>query len=58
MDDLQFPVDKTEVTYRTLWNAFKRIAAAKQLSEADKRQIFGGTAVQAYRLGQPEAAAL
>ena len=55
---LQFPVDKTEVTYRTLWNAFKRIAATKQLSEADKREIFGGTAIRAYRIGQPKAAAL
>ncbi len=50
MFESNFPVDKECVSYRTLWNAFKRIAARFGLSEVEKAQIFAGTAVRAYRL--------
>ena len=50
MFESNFPVDKECVSYRTLWNAFKRIAAKAGLSAAEKAQAFGGTAARAYRL--------
>ena len=50
MFESNFPVDKECVSYRTLWNAFKRIAAKAGLSEAEKADIFRGTAARAYRL--------
>ena len=53
MFESNFPVDKECVSYRTLWNAFKRIAAKAGLSAADKTQVFSGTAARAYRLTLP-----
>jgi predicted TIM-barrel fold metal-dependent hydrolase len=50
MFESNFPVDKECVSYRTLWNLFKRVAARMGLSAAEKGAIFGGTAAQAYRL--------
>jgi L-fuconolactonase len=50
MFESNFPVDKECVSYRTLWNAFKRIAARAGLSELEKAAIFGGTAARVYRL--------
>jgi len=50
MFESNFPVDKECVSYRTLWNAFKRIAAKAGLSAADKRHVFSGTAARVYRL--------
>ena len=50
MFESNFPVDKECVSYRTLWNAFKLIAAKAGLSESEKTQMFSGTAVRAYRL--------
>ena len=50
MFESNFPVDKECVSYRTLWNAFKRIAAKAGLSEAEKTQMFSGTAARIYRL--------
>jgi predicted TIM-barrel fold metal-dependent hydrolase len=50
MFESNFPVDKESVSYRTLWNAFKRIAAELRLSDSDKHEIFYGTAARAYRL--------
>ena len=52
MFESNFPVDKECVSYRTLWNAFKRIAAKAGLSEAEKADIFSGTAMRAYRLSE------
>ena len=52
MFESNFPVDKECVSYRTLWNAFKRIAAKAGLSEAEKANIFSGTAACAYRLSE------
>ncbi len=48
MFESNFPVDKVSCSYRTLWNAFKRIAAG--YSEGEKAALFHDTAVRAYRL--------
>ena len=50
MFESNFPVDKECVSYRTLWNTFKRIAARLGLSDAEKADIFSGTAARVYRL--------
>jgi predicted TIM-barrel fold metal-dependent hydrolase len=50
MFESNFPVDKECISYRTLWNAFKRIAARLGLSETEKAAIFSGTAARVYRL--------
>ena len=50
MFESNFPVDKECVSYRTLWNLFKRIASALGLSESEKTAMFSGTAARAYRL--------
>ncbi len=50
MFESNFPVDKECVSYGTLWNAFKRIAARLRLSETEKTAIFSGTAARVYRL--------
>ena len=48
MFESNFPVDKASYSYTTVWNAFKRVAAA--YSAAEKAAMFQGTAVRAYRL--------
>jgi len=50
MFESNFPVDKESVSYGTLWNTFKRIAAKAGLSEAEKTSIFSDTAARVYRL--------
>ena len=50
MFESNFPVDRECVSYRTLWNTFKRIAARLGLSEAEKTDIFSGTASRVYRI--------
>ena len=50
MFESNFPVDKECVSYRTLWNAFKRIARRAGLSESEKKSIFSGTAARVYRV--------
>ena len=50
MFESNFPVDKECVSYRTLWNTFKRIASRAGLSEAEKTAVFSGTAARIYRL--------
>ena len=50
MFESNFPVDKECVSYRTLWNAFKRIATRAGLSESEKVSIFSGTAARVYRV--------
>ncbi|HIG44119.1 MAG: amidohydrolase family protein [bacterium] len=52
MFESNFPVDKECVSYRTLWNAFKRIAARAGLSESEKAAMFSGTAARVYRLDE------
>ena len=48
MFESNFPVDKQSVSYPVLWNAFKKIAA--DFSEAEKNDLFAGTARRAYRI--------
>ncbi len=50
MFESNFPVDKQAVSYRTLWNAFKKIAAA--FSDDEKDALFRATAMRVYRLGK------
>ena len=50
MFESNFPVDKECVSYRTLWNTFKRIAAKAGLSESEKTAMFSGAAQRVYRL--------
>ena len=50
MFESNFPVDKECVSYRTLWNTFKQIAAKVGLSKDEKTDIFSGTAARTYRL--------
>ncbi|MEM7363381.1 MAG: amidohydrolase family protein [Pseudomonadota bacterium] len=53
MFESNFPVDKECISYGTLWNLFKRIAAKAGLSDAEKTAMFSGTAAKAYRLQTP-----
>ncbi len=48
-----FPVDKGMLSYRTLWNAFKRLAM--DLAEHEKAALFAATARRLYRLDGGEA---
>jgi len=50
MFESNFPVDRECVSYRTLWNLFKRIAGRLGLSASEKDAVFSGTAARAYRL--------
>jgi predicted TIM-barrel fold metal-dependent hydrolase len=50
MFESNFPVDKECVSYRTLWNTFKRIAVRLGLSESEKAAVFSDTAARVYRL--------
>jgi len=51
MFESNFPVDKECVSYRTLWNTFKRIASRAGLSESEKTSIFSDTATRVYLSG-------
>lgn len=48
MFESNFPPDKGQCSYRTLFNTFKRIAAS--YNEAEKYALFSGTAHRVYRL--------
>lgn len=48
MFESNFPVDKAMVSYRTLWNAFKRLADGA--SDDEKTALFSRTAARIYRL--------
>jgi len=50
MFESNFPVDKQAVSYRTLWNAFKKIAA--DFSDDEKDALFRGTAMRVYQLDE------
>jgi predicted TIM-barrel fold metal-dependent hydrolase len=53
MFESNFPVDKDCISYRTLWNLFKKITSRLGLSDAEKTAVFSGTAARAYRLQAP-----
>ena len=48
MFESNFPVDKAMYSYRTLWNAFKRLSSG--CSPDERRALFAGTAQQTYGL--------
>jgi len=50
MFESNFPVDKGQVGYRTLWNAFKRLAAP--LSPHERDALFWRTAAHTYRIDE------
>ncbi|MBX4994824.1 putative TIM-barrel fold metal-dependent hydrolase [Rhizobium binae] len=53
MFESNFPVDKGMVSYRSLWNAFKRLT--KGFSASEKQDLFFSTAARVYNLGiKPE----
>ena len=49
MFESNFPVDKTAGSYKTIWNALKRLAAGA--SRDEKAALFHDTAARVYRLG-------
>lgn len=48
MFESNFPVDKGTASYRTIWNAFKKIT--HRYSADERHDLFFGTAVRIYRL--------
>jgi len=48
MMESNFPVDKGYFSYRTCWNALKRLTAGA--SETEKAELYAGTAVRVYGL--------
>ena len=48
MFESNFPVDKVSVGYRTLWNAFKKIA--RNYSPSEKAKLFHDTAMRVYAI--------
>ncbi len=52
MFESNFPVDRLSISYRSLWNAYKKLVA--DFSEADKDALFYGTAAQVYQLSAKE----
>jgi predicted TIM-barrel fold metal-dependent hydrolase len=48
MFESNFPVQKRWCSYQVCWNAFKRLAA--DLSPAEKKDLFAGAAMRAYRM--------
>lgn len=48
MFESNFPVDRLSVSYRILWNAFKKMTA--HFSEDDKNLMFSGVARKVYQL--------
>jgi L-fuconolactonase len=51
MFESNFPVDKAMYSYRTLWNAFKLLAAGASANE--QAALFSGTASRVYRVEMP-----
>ena len=45
----RWPVDKLALSYRVLWNFFRKLAAG--YAEPEKDDLFRGTASRVYRLG-------
>ncbi len=48
MFESNFPIDRFSLSYRTVWNAFKKMAA--DFSADEKAAMFSGTATRIYRL--------
>jgi len=52
MFESNFPVDKGMYSYRTAWNAFKRLVS--DLSEAERAALFHDTAARIYKVAPKE----
>jgi len=52
MFESNFPVDKGEYGYGTVWNAFKRVT--RGMSAADRQKLFSATAARVYALALPD----
>jgi L-fuconolactonase len=52
MFESNFPADKVGVTYRIIWNTFKRIAT--HASESEKAHLFADTACRLYGIGSDD----
>mmetsp|Transcript_25284 Transcript_25284/g.39666 ORF Transcript_25284/g.39666 Transcript_25284/m.39666 type:complete len:339 (+) Transcript_25284:164-1180(+) len=50
MFETNFPVDKPSVSYKVLWNTYKRLAHLKGLTPEQKADIFSETARRVYKL--------
>jgi predicted TIM-barrel fold metal-dependent hydrolase len=48
MFESNFPVDRLSLSYRTVWNAFKKLASS--FSPEEKTAMFSATATRVYRL--------
>ncbi|MFT4069155.1 amidohydrolase family protein [Paraburkholderia sp.] len=48
-----YPEDRSSISYRQLWNVYKYIC--RDLSDADRRRVFSGTAANLYKLPVQEA---
>jgi len=48
MFESNFPVDKGSCSYRTCWNAFKKLASGA--GETERSDLFAGTAARTYRI--------
>lgn len=48
MFESNFPVDRQSLSYRTLWNAFKKMTT--EFSRSERATMFSGTARHVYRL--------
>jgi L-fuconolactonase len=55
MFESNFPVDKVCLSYRVLWNAFKRLSTTLGLSTEEMHALFYGTAARVYRLDVTDA---
>ncbi len=51
MFESNFPVDRMSLSYRVLWNAFKKLTAG--FSASERTAMFSGTARRVYRLPSP-----
>ena len=50
MFESNFPVDKECISYRTLWNFFKKITNRLGLSDSEKNSVFYECARSTYKL--------
>ena len=51
MFESNFPVDRQSLSYRTLWNAFKKMTT--DFGSSERADLFAGTARRVYRLATP-----